>query len=100
MLVAVVGGGGDVFELGPVGGELGEVGEGRGGQVGAQLLRDLFEGEEVRAAVGEHALRGRGVELGGGLGGEGGVGEGGGGEHVDAVRGSAEDVVPHVLTHA
>ena len=89
MLEAVVGGGGDVFELRPVGGELGEVGEGRCGQVGAQLFRDLFEGEEIRAAVGEHALRGGGVELGCGLSGESGVGEGGGGEHVYAVGGPA-----------
>lgn len=99
-LVTVVGGGGDIFELGPVRGEGGKVGEGGLGEVGAQLFGDLFEGEEVCAAVGEHALRRRGVELGCCLGGEGGVGEGGGGEHVHAVGGPAQDVVPHVLTHA
>ena len=58
LLVAVVGGGGDVFELGPVGGELGEVGDGGAAHVGAQLLGDLFESEEISAAVGEHALGG------------------------------------------
>ena len=40
------------------------------------------------------------MELSCRLGGEGGVGEGGGGEDVDAVGGPAEDVVPHVLAHA
>ena len=100
LLVAVVGRGGDVFQLGPVGGQGGEVSERGAGQVRAHRLRYLFEGEQVGAAVGEHALRRGGVELCGRLRGEGWIREGGGGEDFDTVARPAEDVVPHVLTHS